>query len=493
MGSRVKIEVTALRGGYGLRLFAGFAGLVLVMVIVPGVVFASLFGGFRDDVDRSELRTAGNALSVEIARTLRQAAVYERDQLVTLIREQAEHAGLIVILTDGDGHVIEGFAPAGGIKDDHIGVGYAALAEQGDRQVWYDTKLHIGGEWRPALVRVLLPPDIVERGNGARADGGLLMAVAFGDDHQLGSIDELIVRLVIAGLAGLAVAVVLAMIMSRQLMRPLEALTGVVRQFGPDRYDMRASDTGPSQVRDLARAFNAMAERVSDNERAMRSFIADVSHELRTPLTSIRGFVEALRDGTVTDPARRASSLEVVHEETQRMLRMIEQLLDLSRLEAGEYRLEPSRIDLEELLGYIEAMFGGRAEESGVVLRTEVSAGTPTIEADYDRLVQVLNNLMDNALRHTSEGSVTVAGGTVDGGIEIRLEDSGEGIAAEDLGKLFDRFWQPESRSGPGAGLGLAISREIVRAHGGRIGAESVVGVGTTITVWLPMRQAEST
>ena len=468
------------------------------MVIVPGVVFASLFGGFRDDVDRSELRTAGNALSVEIGRTLRQAAVYERDQLVTLIREQAEHAGLIVILTDGDGRVIDGFAPAGGIKDDHIGVGYAALAEQGDRQVWYDTKLHIGGEWRPALVRVLAPPandgrDNDRRGNGAPVGSGLLMAVAFGDDHQLGSIDELIGRLVVAGLAGLAVAVVLAMIMSRQLMRPLEALTGVVRQFGPDRYDMRASDTGPSQVRDLARAFNAMAERISDNERAMRSFIADVSHELRTPLTSIRGFVEALRDGTVTDPARRASSLEVVHEETQRMLRMIEQLLDLSRLEAGEYRLEPSRIDLEELLGYIEAMFGGRADESGVILRTEVAAGTPTIEADYDRLVQVLNNLMDNALRHTSEGSVTVAGRTVDDGIEIRVADSGEGIAAEDLGKLFDRFWQPESRSGPGAGLGLAISREIVRAHGGRIGAESTVGVGTTITVWLPMRPVETT
>ena len=476
-----------MRGGYGLRLFAGFAGLVLVMVIVPGVVFASLFGGFRDDVDRSELRTAGNALSVEIVRILRSAAVYDRDQIITLIREQAEHAGLIVILTDGDGRVIEGFAPARGLKGDNIGVGYAALAGKGDRQAWFDSKLDIGGELRPALVRVLAPP-----GSGGRGDSGVLMAVAFGDDHRLGSIDDLIGRLVVAGLAGLAVAVALAMIMSRQLMRPLEALTGVVRQFGPDRYDMRASDTGPSQVRDLARAFNAMAERVSDNERAMRSFIADVSHELRTPLTSIRGFVEALRDGTVTDPERRASSLEVVHQETQRMLRMIEQLLDLSRLEAGEYRLEPSRIDLEELFGHIEAMFGGRADESGVVLRTEIGAGTPTIEADYDRLVQVLNNLMDNALLHTSEGSVTMAARSVDDGIEIRVEDSGEGIAAEDLGKLFDRFWQPESRSGPGAGLGLAISREIVRAHGGRIGAESTVGVGTTITVWLPMRPAES-
>ena len=277
------------------------------------------------------------------------------------------------------------------------------------------------------------------------------------------------------------------MVMSRQLMRPLEALTSVVRRFGPDRYDMRAAESGPTQVRELASAFNAMADRVSDNERAMRGFIADVSHELRTPLTSIRGFVEAMRDGTITDPERQASSLEVVHEETQRMLRMIEQLLDLSRLEAGESRLQKSKIDLEELFSYIEAMFGTRANEQGTELEPgHLSHDAPAIEADYDRLVQVLNNLVDNALRHTSEGSVTVAARSRDEGLEIIVADTGEGIAPENLTRLFDRFWQPESRTGPGAGLGLAISREIVRAHNGQITADSKLGSGTTITVWLP-------
>ncbi len=475
-------------GGYGLRLFIGFAGLVLVMLIVSAVVFLSLFGGYREDIDRSELRTAGNALSVEIGRLLRRAAVYDREELVTLIREQAEHAELIVILTDGAGRVLAGFEPAGGIKDGQADFSYAGIAAKRSGSGWLDTKLHIGGRWRPSLVRVLIPP-----GNAGRADGGVLMAVTFGDEHHFGSLDELVRRLVVSGLAGLAAAVVIAMILSRQLMRPLEALTGVVRRFGPDRYDMRASETGPTQVRELASAFNAMAERVSDNERAMRGFIADVSHELRTPLTSIRGFVEALRDGTVTDPERRASSLEVVHQETQRMLRMIEQLLDLSRLEAGQYRLQLSKIDLDELLGYIEAMFGARATEQGVELRFEIAADAPVIEADYDRLVQVLNNLLDNALRHTSDGSVTVSARSVNGGLELTVADTGEGIAPNDLNRLFDRFWQPASRTGPGAGLGLAISREIVRAHSGRIEAENSAGVGTTITVWLPMRSVEST
>ncbi len=470
-----------MTGGYGLRLFAGFAGIVLVMVIVSAVVFFSLFGGYRDDIDRSELRTAGNALSVEIIRILRRAAEYDREQLITLIREQAEHAGLIVILTDGEGRVIQGFEPARGLKDEHIGIGYAGIAQKGDASGWHDMKLHLADEWRPSLVRVLIPPNASGRG-----DSGVLMAVTFGSERSFGSLDELIGRLIVSGLAGLAAAVVIAMVLSRQLMRPLEALTGVVRRFGPDRYDMRAAETGPTQVRELASAFNAMADRVSDNERAMRGFIADISHELRTPLTSIRGFVEALRDGTVSDPERQTSSLEVVHEETQRMLRMIEQLLDLSRLEAGETRLQRSSIDLQELFGYVDAMFRSRAEERGVELNLHIEQDAPAVEGDYDRLVQVLNNLLDNALRHTSEGSVSISARSAENGLQIAVVDTGEGIAAADLDRLFDRFWQPESRTGPGAGLGLAISREIVRAHGGRIAADSEVGGGTTITIWLP-------
>ncbi len=471
-----------MTGGYGLRLFAGFAGIVLVMLVVSGVVFFSLFGGYRDDIDRSELRTAGNALSVEIIRILRRAADYDREQLITLIREQAEHAGLIVFLTDGKGHVIQGFEPSRGFKAGHADVSYEDIASKGETNGWFDAKVHIGGEWRPSLVRVLIPP-----GAARGAESGVLMTVTFGDGRSFGSLDELVGRLIVSGLAGLAAAVVIAMVLSRQLMRPLEALTGVVRRFGPERYDMRAAERGPTQVRELASAFNAMADRVSDNERAMRGFIADISHELRTPLTSIRGFVEALRDGTVTDPERQASSLEVVHEETRRMLRMIEQLLDLSRLEAGQTRLQRSTIDLQELFAYVEAMFGSRAAAQGVALNLQIAQDAPQVEGDYDRLVQVLNNLVDNALRHTSDGSVSISASPTEDGLRIAVVDTGEGIPAADLDRLFDRFWQPESRTGPGAGLGLAISREIVRAHHGRIAAESEVGRGTTITVWLPV------
>ena len=469
--------------GYGLRLFLGFAGIVLVMLVVSALVFFSLFGGYRKEIDRSELRTAGNALGVEILRNLRRADAVDRDELVMLIHEQGEHAGLMVVLTDGRGRVLRGFEPAQGLRGGAIGVEYADIMRGASADGWLDSILHVGGESRTALARILVAsPD--SRSTGS--DSVVLMAVTFSDDDRFAGYEELVGRLLVAGLAGLVVAVLVAMILSRQLMRPLEALTAVVRGFGPDRYDMRASESGPSQVRDLAAAFNAMADRISSNERAMRGFIADVSHELRTPLTSIRGFVEALRDGTVTDPARRESSLEVIQDETRRMLRMIEQMLDLSRLEAGHFRLERSPIELEELFAHVVSMFESRAREAEVALRAEIAPGAGPVEADFDRLVQVLNNLADNALRHTSEGEIVVSAAESNGGVEIVVRDTGEGIAAEHLDHLFDRFWQPESRSGPGAGLGLAISREIVRAHGGRIDAQSELDAGTKITFWLP-------
>ncbi|MYB22852.1 MAG: HAMP domain-containing histidine kinase [Chloroflexi bacterium] len=469
--------------GYGLRLFLGFAGIVLVMLGVSAAVFFSLFGGYREDIDRSELRTAGNALGVEILRNLRQAEAVGRDELLTMIHEQAEHAGLIVIITDGRGRVLSGFEPAWGGRGGSTGIRYADIVQGSRADGWLDTILRVDGKQQAALARVMVAPQVASGNDG---DSAVLMAVTFGEGYEFSGYGELVGRLLVAGLAGLVVAVLVAMILSRQLMRPLQALTAVVRGFGPDRYDMRASESGPTQVRELAAAFNAMAERISDNERAMRGFIADLSHELRTPLTSIRGFVEALRDGTVTDPVRRESSLEVIHDETRRMLRMIEQLLDLSRLEAGHDRLEQSRIELEELFAHVESIFESRARDAGVGLRAEIAAGPTAVEADFDRLVQVLNNLVDNALRHTAEGEIVLSAAESSGGIEIIVRDTGEGIATEHLDHLFDRFWQPESRSGPGAGLGLAISREIVRAHGGSIQAASEVGVGTTITVWLP-------
>ena len=470
-------------GGYGLRLVLGFVAVVLVMLVVSGAVFVSVFGSYKDDLDRSELRTAANAVSIDIARSL--ARVDRRDELPQIIREHAERAGLIVLLLDRDGRVIEGFEPLDEWRGVKLDLESSMISQQWSPDGWFDSKIRIADRWRPVVAQPIADVSLLRRG---RVQPGVILAVTFGDQYAGAELGELLGRLLISGLIGLVAAVVLALILTRSLVGPLRALTGVVSGFGPGAYGARAAESGPTQVRDLARAFNAMAGRVSTNERAMRNLIADVSHELRTPLTSIRGFAEALQDGTVSDPERQARSLEVIQQETGRMLRMVEQLLDLSRLEAGESRLQLTTVNPSELLEHVVSVFAPRAESQGLALRIAVATDAPEIEADYDRLLQVLSNVLDNALRHTSQGEITLTAQALDDGLELQVSDTGEGIAAEDLPNLFDRFSQPQSRSGPGAGLGLAISREIVRAHGGEIRAESPPGEGATITIRLPRR-----
>ena len=314
----------------------------------------------------------------------------------------------------------------------------------------------------------------------------MLLAAVWTSERAESLREDLQDRLLFSAVAGIAAAGVIALVLSRSLVEPIQGLTNAVRRFGRGDRSARAEERGAAQVRELAGEFNAMAERVDANDRAMRGFIADVSHELRTPLTAIHGFSAALVEGDV--PAeRRQRSLEVIQQETRRILRMVEQLLDLSRLEAGQLELRLTAVAPRELIDHAADLFAQRAEEAGVALLREAAPGAPRIRGDFDRLCQVLNNLVENALRHTAQGSISLsASAAAGGGLRLEVRDTGSGIAAEDLPHLFDRFWQPSDRSGPGAGLGLAISREIVRAHGGSISATSPPGEGAAFEIILP-------
>ena len=160
---------------------------------------------------------------------------------------------------------------------------------------------------------------------------------------------------------------------------------------------------------------------MEENERTLQEFMADISHELRTPLTSIRGFTQALTDGTVQDTDQRAHSVEVIDTEALRMLRLVEDLLDLSRMQAGEFRLQREPVDPGELLTHVADVFSQRAEEKGIALRVEADDALPTLALDFDRLVQVLGNLVDNAVRHTAQGGIDLRGSVSADGQAVRL------------------------------------------------------------------------
>lgn len=473
--------VDRLRGaGFGLRLFLGFLLVVILTLGVGTAVFAGLLGGYRESVDRRELRSVATAIAVDVSRGVERGIPL--DELAERIRAHAEDTETIVLLLNSVGRVLAGFDASGNVRGLIFPVTWKEIAEHRERDGWYRSELGLGEHRQDVMSRVLAVYN--DRFGKEQA---VLLAVTFAQDRVSAADAGLAARLLFSALAGIAAASLLAIVLSRSLMRPLRDLMGVVAQFGPGSYEARATERGPRQVRELAAAFNRMAQRVADNERAMRGFIADVSHELRTPLTSIRGFAGALQEGAVAEPERQQHALGVIQQETRRMLRMVEQMLDLSRLESGQERLELSDVAPAELLRHVEELFEPRAVEQGLRLRSVVAPDAPAIRADHDRLVQVLSNLVDNALRHTETGLIELRARREADQLVLEVEDSGEGIAAERLPHLFDRFYQSPDRSGPGAGLGLAISREIVRAHRGEISAESQLNEGATIRIRLPI------
>jgi signal transduction histidine kinase len=269
---------------------------------------------------------------------------------------------------------------------------------------------------------------------------------------------------------------------------PIADLMAAASRVETGDYGARVREDGPRDLRRLARAFNAMSARLERDEAERRQLLADVSHELRTPLSVIQGNVEGILDGLY--PPDRAH-LEPILEETQLLERLVEDLRTLSLSETGALRLHREPTDLAELLGESVAAFRAKADAASVALSSSVDDDLPLLELDQSRLRQVIGNLLDNAVRLTpSGGSVRLRAATAQGGVVIEVQDTGPGIAADVLPRVFDRFYRSGERGG--SGLGLPIARSLVEAHGGTIVASSEVGHGTTISIRLPTGESNA-
>ena len=229
-------------------------------------------------------------------------------------------------------------------------------------------------------------------------------------------------------------------------------------------------------------------------EAVRRDFVANVSHELRTPLTVISGFVETMEDEELP-PALRQQFLGMVSSNVRRMQRIVDDLLDLSRIESGGWLPNPIEIDVASIANEVVSPMQGAASAKGVALRVDVADDARTIYSDTTAARQILSNLAENALRHTLTGEVVLFSSSEDGGIWLGVRDTGVGISAEHLPRIFERFYRADpgrSREAGGTGLGLAIVRHLAEAHGGRVKAESEPGVGTTIAAWFPAAADET-
>ena len=264
---------------------------------------------------------------------------------------------------------------------------------------------------------------------------------------------------------------------------PLSDLVEAAQRVEAGDLEPRVPLRGPRELRALGRAFNAMLDRLHQNEVQRRQLLADVTHELRTPVAVLQGNLEAMVDGVYpTD----ADHLGPLVEETRLLSRLIDDLRTLSLAESGVLELHREPTDLGVLIGEVVSSFRAQAESGGVRLAADVPDEIPLAEVDPLRLREVLINLTANALRHTpSGGEVLLAVATQGAWLRFSVADSGTGIAAEDLPHIFERFYKTADSTG--SGLGLAIARNLVLAHGGQIEAESSAGQGTIIRFTLPL------
>lgn len=313
--------------------------------------------------------------------------------------------------------------------------------------------------------------------------------------HELGSATStLIWYVVLAGLIALGISMLLALYLSNAISKPVKAVTRAAGRMAEGDYGQEVVVRGGDEIAELARDFNLMAERVRTAYELQRDFVGDVSHELRTPLTSIEGFSQAILDGVIQGEEKQRRSLEIINEESKRLVRVLRDLLLLSEIDAGELYPEKKDVDLVDLLRKLSSMYEVRAGQEGIELRVDTPEGVLNADTDPDRLERILTNLLDNAIKYTGGGTVVLSATGGEGLVRISVADTGQGIEPELLPRLFERFYRVEksraTRHG-GAGLGLSICKELVETMGGTIEVHSLPGQGTTFTVTLPRAVAK--
>ena len=289
-----------------------------------------------------------------------------------------------------------------------------------------------------------------------------------------------------AGLASILASIVGALFVWCSYIRTIRKLRDITDRASSGDYEYAASFKAPADFRGLAAGIDRMAIHAKTSNERLRYFVADVSHQLRNPLTSIRGFAQAILDGTAGDSESVKKAADIIKDETQRMLRQVEQLLELARMQSGQVQMKRDPFNLNELFEHCVEIFAFQADEKGLQIEMSM-APLPPVIGDIDRREHVFVNLLDNSIKHSPTGKPVIISGkwlTPDA-VEIKIADSGPGIPQEELIRVFERFYRADDGT-IGTGLGLAIAREIVVAHGGEIKVSSQPGEGTEFAVLLP-------
>jgi signal transduction histidine kinase len=307
-------------------------------------------------------------------------------------------------------------------------------------------------------------------------------------EQYLASVNQAIL---LSGLVAILIALFLGLLLARRITRPLSQLTKATQDLAAGDLSRQVPVTSQDELGRLANDFNQMARALELSESQRRQLLADTAHDLRTPIAVIRSHLEAMLDGVFP---MTPENLAAIHEETLHLSRLVEDVRLLSLAETGQLPLEKKPVDLQDLTNQVVSAFAPLAEVDGIILESDVQE-VPIITGDDARLRQVLANLISNAMRFAPQGfqdppTVSVELKPGDGQVIMTISDNGPGLTAEQQARVFDRFWRSDAsrdRQGGNSGLGLAISKSIVEAHGGTITVSAAPGQGATFTISLPV------
>lgn len=441
-----------------LRWKLVLATALIISLLVVAAGFFSRFAVIRE-FDRFLVTQRADVMRQAIG-TLRAAGAVRFDE--TFRRVHAETRLRMLVISD-DGRIVA-WQPPG-------------LAE-------YDVAVLPDGSLRMTRNAGGAFEELRVRGSRTHIDGVGTVWFLPGKAPAAGQFRISVDRWLIGGLAlaGLLAVLVIVTIF-RRVFAPVEALTRGARALAGGRLDTRVAMRGSDEIGELSAAFNAMADALERNERARRNMVSDVAHELRTPLTNIRVQVEAVQDGVIEPDARFFASIE---EDAATLARLVDDLQQLSLGEAGQLRLEREDVSVEELVARALDGLQRRIEERGLILTTVLAPDV--VRADPRRIVQVLRNLLVNALTH-ARTTLEISSSSTATHVELRVIDDGEGVAPEHAERIFDRFYREDaarSRTTGGAGLGLAIARQLVELHGGTIRLENRPGQGASFLFTIP-------
>jgi signal transduction histidine kinase len=487
------------------KLAVSYALIIVLCLLLAGLGAVVLINRYQRDAVLTRVRAASSAITQPLQALLTQQV--RLPQIESRLSQEVTRWGMRALLIGPNGLVLADTAEDDALTGERIQIPAQNLPEPGDGIV---VRRYVDPEGQRYILAIspLRPPP--QEAASSPWPRQVIMAVP--EEELQPAWRELARPLATAGLASLLLSAIVAALLSRSITQPLIAMTNASTRIAQGDYKQVILTQGQDEVARLADSFNRMAHEVERSRQAQRDFLANVSHDLKTPLTSIQGFSQAMLEGAIHDEQGYERAAQIINEEAAHMGRLIQQLLSLARLEGGGTLTERMPIAPGELVKQVAEKLGPLVVEAKLEMKLSVSPDLPTIYGDEEHLEQAFSNLIDNAIKYTPAGGhiaidvqqTKAKGGRVIGQIDlpcappkltdglwvaICVKDTGSGISPEELPFIFERFYRADKSRGRagGLGLGLAIAKEIVEAHGGVVAVHSEQGKGSCFSVLLPV------